>query len=166
MQNFTNLPENFIRELRGILVFDKSKISYLDQLAGKFPNPEEALYKYCVLPGDASRKIPTEFIAGNPYYSPDISMSLVDLTVENREQWYEELNRFHQFAVILVSNTEMMMLGNDRFPLSITISDSISDDGSGSDSFTLRVFGETIIAPVVYKIVPKFKVLFFIPPIL
>ncbi|MGD1319543.1 hypothetical protein [Chryseobacterium sp. 2R14A] len=166
MQNFTNIPENFIRELKGILVFDKSKISYLHQLAGKFPNPEEALYKYCVLPGDASRSIATNNTAGNISYSPDISVSLVDLTVANREHWYEELNRFNKFAVILISNTEMMMLGNDRFPLSITVSDAISDDGSGSDSFTLRVFGETIIEPKVYKIVPKFKVLFFIPPIL
>lgn len=166
MQNFNNQPESFIRELNGILIFDKSKITYLDQLAGKFPNPEEALYKYCVLPGDASRSIPTNFTAGNTSYAPDISISLVDLTVANREDWYNELNRFNTFAVILISNTEMMMLGNDRFPLSITVSDNMTDDGSGTDSFTLRVFGETIIAPVVYKIVPKFKVLFFIPPIL
>lgn len=166
MQNFTNLPENFIRELKGILVFDKSKITYLGQLSGKFPNPEEALYKYCVLPDDASRSIGTNIEAGNVSYSPDISISLVDLTVANREQWYEELNRFNQFAVILVSNSEMMMLGNDRFPLSITVSDNISDNGSGTDSFIMRIFGDTIIAPVVYKIVPKFKVLFFIPPII
>jgi len=166
MQNFTNIPESFFRELKGILVFDKSKISYIDNLKSKFPNPEDALYKFCVVPGDASRSIPTEIVAANISYAPDITMSLVDLTVQNREQWYEDLNRFNKFAVILVSNTEMMMLGNDKFPLSITINDNMSDDGSGSDSFSLRVYGETVIEPKVYKIVPKFKVLFFIPTII
>ncbi|MFL9835007.1 hypothetical protein [Chryseobacterium terrae] len=166
MQNFTNIPENFFRELRGILVFDKTKISYLNQLAGKFPKPDEALYKYCVLSGDASRSIPTNNVAGNASYAPDISVSLVNLSVQNREDWYEKLNRFNSFAVILISNTEMMMLGNDRFPLSITVNDNIADNGSGDDSFILRIFGETIIEPKVYKIIPKFKVLFFIPPIL
>ncbi len=166
MQSFTNRPESFIRELTGILIFDKLKISYLDQLRGKFPDPEEALYKYKVLPDDVDRSIPTQFAAGNPYYSPDITISLVDLTVANREQWYDNFNRFNAFVVILVSNTEMMMLGNDRFPLNITVSDNMTDDGSGTDYFSLRIYGDTIIPPKVHKIVPQFKVLFFIPPIL
>lgn len=166
MQNFTNIPEDFIRELKGVLIFDKKKIPYLDQLAGKFPDPEDAIFKCRVLPEDASRSIPTQFNGGNVYYSPDITISLVDLTVANRDQWYEELNRFNQFAVILISNSEMMMLGNDRCPMSITVNDSIADDGSGSDAFTLRIFGDTFLPPNVYKIVPKFKVLFFIPPII
>jgi len=166
MQNFTNLPENFFRELKGILVFDKSKISYLDQLKGKFPNPEEALYKYCVLPADVSREIPTDINSGNVSYGTDISINLVDLTVQNREDWYEQLNKFNKFAVILISNTEMTMLGNNDFPLSITVNDSIKDDASGSDTFVMRIYGDNVIAPKVYKIIPKFKVLFFIPPIL
>lgn len=166
MQSFTNKPESFIRELTGILIFDKTKIPYLDQLRGKFPSPEDALYKYKVIPDDVDRSIPTQFSGGNPYYSPDITMSLVDLSVGNREKWYEDLNRFNKYAVILISNTEMMMLGNDRFPLNITVSDNISDDGSGTDSFTMRIYGDTIIPPKVHKIIPKFKVLFFIPPIL
>jgi len=166
MQSFTNRPESFIRELTGILIFDKSKMSYLDQLRGKFPDPDDALYRYKVLPDDVDRSIPTQFAGGNPYYSPDITISLVDLTVANREQWYDNFNRFNTFAVILVSNTEMMMLGNDRFPLNITVSDNMTDDGSGTDYFSLRIYGDTIIQPKVHKIVPKFKVLFFIPPIL
>ena len=166
MQNYTNQPENFIRELKGILIFDKEKISYLDQLSGKFPTPEDALYKYCVLPEDADRSIATKEIGKNVYYVPDITVSLVDLSVKNRKKWYDELNKFNKFAIILISNNEMMMIGNNRFPLSISLNDNITDDGSGSDSFVMRIFGETILPPVVYKIVPKFKVLFFIPPIL
>ena len=89
-------------------------------------------------------------------------MSLVDLTIENRDRWYEEFNKFNEFAVILVSNTEMTMLGNDRFPLSITVTDNMKDDGSGTDSFSLNIYGDTIIEPRLYKIQNKFKVLFFI----
>lgn len=166
MHNYCNKPEDFFRELKGILIYDKSQISYIDQLKGKFPQPDEAKYKFSVLPGDASRKISTKNMAGNIYYQPDITVSLVDLTVKNRDEWYEYFNKFNDFAIILVSNTEMMMLGNERFPLSILIDDNMSDDGSGSDSFLLNIYGDTILEPTVYKIVPKFKIVFFIPPIL
>ncbi|UKB81246.1 hypothetical protein [Chryseobacterium sp. MEBOG07] len=44
--------------------------------------------------------------------------------------------------------------------------DNIKDDGSGNDSFSINISGETILPPSVYKIVPTFKVLFFIPPII
>lgn len=166
MQNYCNKPEDFFRELKGILIYDKAQISYIDQIKGKFPQPDEAKFKFSVLPGDASRKIPTKTISGNVYYQPDITISLVDLTVKNRDEWYENFNKFNQFAVVLVSNTEMMMLGNDRFPLSITVTDNLNDDGSGSDSFSLNIYGDTIIAPTVYKIVQKFLIKFFIPPVL
>lgn len=165
MQKYCNIPEDFIRELKGILIYSKNEISYADQLKGKFPQPDKALYHFHVLPGDAGRKIPTKFQAGNIFYSPDITVSLVDLSVKNRTEWYSNLNKFNSFAVVLISNTEMIMLGNEIFPLSITVSDSISDDGSGNDVFTLNVYGETIVEPSVYKIVNKFRVLFFIPPI-
>jgi len=166
MQNYCNKPEDFFRELKGILIYDKNQISYIDQLKGKFPQPDDAQFKFSVLPGDASRKIPTKLLSGNIYYQPDITISLVDLAVKNRDEWYESFNILNEFAVVLVSNTEMMMLGNDRFPMSITVNDNINDEGSGNDSFSLNIYGDTILAPSVYKIISKFKVLFFIPPII
>lgn len=165
MQKYCNIPEEFFRELKGILIYQKEQVPYIDQLKGKFPQPDEALYQFRVLPGDAGRKIPTKFQAGNVYYSPDITVSLVDLTVKNRTEWYTYFNKFNEFAVVLVSNTEMMMLGNNLFPLNITVNDNIMDDGFGTDNFQLNVYGDTILEPIIYKIVNKFKVLFFIPPI-
>lgn len=166
MQNYNNTPEDFFRELNGILIYDKDQISYIDQLNDKFPLPEDALYKFRVLPGSGNRSIPTKLNNRNILYIPDISFPLVDLTVKNRTEWYSNFNVFDQFAVVLVSNTEMMMLGNDLFPLSITVTDNIKDDGSGNDSFSMNISGSTILPPSVYKIVPKFKVLFFIPPVI
>lgn len=166
MQHYYNRPEDFFRELCGILVYHKSQIKYIDQLNNKFPSPEEALFKFHILPSSANRSIPTKLNSQNIFYSPDISFPLVDLSVRNREEWYSQFNKFNEFAVVLISNTEMMMLGNDMFPMSITITDNIKDDGSGSDSFSMNIAGDTILAPNVYKIVPKFKVLFFIPPVL
>ncbi|WP_300685502.1 hypothetical protein [Chryseobacterium sp.] len=165
MQNYNNIPEDFFRELTGVLIYDNNKISYIDQLNNKFPNPEDATHKFKILPGSANRSIPTKLINRNIIYSPDISFPFVDLSVKNRDHLYEDFNIFDQFAVVLVSNTEMMMLGNDRFPLSISVTDNVKDDGSGNDSFSLNISGDTILPPSVYKIIPTFKVLFFIPPI-
>lgn len=166
MQNYHNTPEDFFRELTGILIYDKEKISYIDQYNDKFPSPQDASHKFRVLPGSANRSIPTKLNNRNTIYSPDISFPVVDLSVNNRDKLYDDFNIFEAFAVVLVSNTEMMMLGNDRFPLSITVTDNIKDDGSGSDSFSINISGDTILPPSVYKIVPKFKVLFFIPPVI
>lgn len=166
MQNYHNTPEDFFRELKGVLIYNKDQISYIDQLNDKFPSPDDALYKFKVLPTSGSRAIPTKLNNRNILYTPDVSFPLVDLTIKNRNEWYSQFNVFDNFAVVLVSNTEMMMVGNDLFPMSVTVTDNIKDDGSGNDSFSLNISGDTILPPSVYKVVPKFKVLFFIPPVI
>ena len=166
MQEYCNIPEGFIRELKGILIYDSAAITYEDQFAHQFPKVADSLYQFRVVPGEHSRSVPTKQKEGNFFFSPDISLSLVDMDISSRNIWYEKFNRKNSFAVILVSNTEMMMLGNDRFPLSISISDAMRDDGSGNDSFQLNIYGDTILYPRLYKIVDRFKVIFFIPPLL
>ncbi|MDV3662464.1 hypothetical protein CMU51_00115 [Elizabethkingia anophelis] len=163
MRHYCNLPENFIRELKGVLIYDKSKISYIDQYNNIFPQPEDALYKFRILPADPDRKIPTKLNEDNVSYSLDIVLSLVDLSIKNREEWYSKFNKFRKFAIVLVSNSEMVMIGNERYPMSITVTDNIKDDGSGNDSFGMNIYGDTIISPKMYKIAEKFKVLFFLP---
>ena len=74
---------------------------------------------------------------------------------------------FHKkrkYVIALVSQQEMLVVGNEREPFSFSIDDNILDNGTGKDSFLISLTGQTIIFPTLSKITEKFRVLFFLPP--
>ena len=73
------------------------------------------------------------------------------MTVENIELCYEKFNK-KSFAVVLVSNTQKMVLGNDREMLKVEFLDNIKDDNSGNDEYTIAISGESIIPPKIKKL--------------
>ena len=146
MENISNKLENFVREIRNIEIYQSSALSFSDNMKGNLPNADDLQYVFKVNPEDFERKLPTKRQDGNNYFEVDVNFPLLAMTKTNRESLYEKFNR-KGFCVVLVSNTESMVLGNDREPLGIDFLDAIKDNASGNDQFNISVTGKTIIPP-------------------
>jgi hypothetical protein len=167
MIDFYNIPDNFIRDLRHILIYDANEISYIDMLNAKFPSRVKYKYNFAVLPGSAKRSIPTKFDdSGNAYFDVDISFNSYELNAQNRVFYYQNFNKGKRYAIVLVSNTDMIMLGNDREPMAIAVSDAIQDNNAGNDTFTFSITGQTILYPRPTEVIDAFRVLLLLPPTL
>lgn len=143
-----NTQEDFVREIRTIAIYPSSAITFQQNMEGTPPNIDDVLYASKVNPEDYERKLPTKRKEGNNYYEVDINYPLLRMNKEFRAAFYENFNK-KGFAAVLHSNTEMMILGNDREPLSIDFIDGIKDNGSGNDQFNINITGNTIIPPKV-----------------
>ena len=146
MEHFTNKAETFFREIRSIEIYSASDISYINNFNGIFPDPETALYKFDIVPESFARKISTKTQNGNYFYDIDISFPLLDMSKNTIDKCYEIFNK-KAFVVVLNSNTEKMMLGNEREMIKVEFIDNKKDDNSGTDEFTIAVSGDTIITP-------------------
>ena len=146
MENISNKLENFVREIRNIEIYQSSALSFSDNMKGNLPNADDLQYVFKVNPEDFERKLPTKRQDGNNYFEVDVNFPLLAMTKTNRDSLYEKFNR-KGFCVVLVSNTESMVLGNDREPLGIDFLDAIKDNASGNDQFNISVTGKTIIPP-------------------
>lgn len=146
MEYFTNKAEAFYREIRKAEIYAAETVSYLDNFNGVFPAAENALYVFDVIPETFSRKIPTKKKNGNYFFDADMGFPLLDLKKYNVDKLFSELNK-QGFAVVLVSNVQKTIVGNDRFPLTVEIIDNIKDDNSGDDEYAISITGETLIHP-------------------
>lgn len=146
MENISNKLENFVREIRNIEIYQSSALSFSDNMKGNLPNADDLQYVFKVNPEDFERKLPTKRQDGNNYFEVDVNFPLLAMTKTNRDSLYEKFNR-KGFCVVLVSNTESIVLGNDREPLRIDFLDAIKDNASGDDQFNISVTGKTIIPP-------------------
>lgn len=146
MENISNKLENFVREIRNIKIYQSSALSFSDNMKGNLPNADDLQYVFKVNPEDFERKLPTKRQDGNNYFEVDVNFPLLAMTKANRNSLYEKFNR-KGFCMVLVSNTESMVLGNDREPLGIDFLDAIKDNASGNDQFNISVTGKTIIPP-------------------
>ena len=52
----------------------------------------------------------------------------------------------------MISNTEKMLVGNDREPLTIEVLDNKKDDNSGTDEYNISITGETILTPKILNL--------------
>lgn len=146
MEYFKNKAETFFREVRSIEIYNAEDVKYKDNFNGIFPNIANALYKFDIVPETYSRNIPTKTNSGNYYFDVDINFALLDLSKETIAKCYEYFNK-KEFAIVLNSNTEKIMLGNDREKLKIEFIPNIKDDNSGTDESTIAISGETIVPP-------------------
>lgn len=160
-----NLPEDFTREIRYVLIFDAQNFTFNQNFKGLTPSENQFLLKISLQnPANYSRKIDIKTQNDNDYYDIKISAPVYDISKENRLQ----LINFHKkrkYVVALVSAQEMLVLGNHREPLTLSVDDNIKDDGSGKDFFNVNITGQTIVFPTLSKITEKFRVLLFLPPL-
>ena len=146
MEHFPNKAESFYREIRSIEIYNASDVSYIDNFKGIFPNSNLCLYKFEIVPETFSPKILTKTQNGNYFTDIDISFSLLDLSKDNIDKCYEYFNK-KNFSIVLISNIEKMLLGNEKEKLKVEFIDGKKNDASGSDECFISITGDTIISP-------------------
>ena len=152
MEHFNNKAESFYREIRRIEIYQASDISYIDNFQGIFPDSNLCLYKFDITtPESFTPKILTKTQNGNYFTDIDISFSLLDLSKDNIDKCYEYFNK-KKFAIVLISNIEKMLLGNDREKLKVEFIDGKKNDASGSDECYISITGDTIINPKIQNL--------------
>lgn len=159
-----NLPENFTREARYLLIYEASALSFNQNFKGEKPVAGTQLLKIAINPYAFSRQISLKNKDKNDYFDIKIQFSFFDLSFEKKQQLYN-FHKKRKFVVVLASNAEIITLGNDREPISISVEDNIQDNASGKDSFEITLTGQTIIFPQQSKITEPFRVLLFTPPL-
>ncbi len=167
MKHLCNLPENFTREIKHILIYDASALSFNENLKGLYPPADAYLVKIDVNNiSDYRRMFTLKQQNKNDYFKIDITVPVLDLSFENRKTLYS-LNKNRNYLIVTVSNKEMTVIGNNRERLSINILDGIRDNGKGKDHLSIKITGETIIQPAqnLRNITDNFRVLLFSYPL-
>lgn len=146
MEHIKNQSESFYREARSIEIFNAEDVKYINNFNGIFPDPNLALCTIDLIPESYNRKLPTKTQSSNYFTEIDINFALVDLSQPTLDYFKNTLNK-KKFAVVINSNTEKLLLGNEREPLKIEVIDNIKDDNSGTDEYTIALSGDSIITP-------------------
>jgi hypothetical protein len=146
MEYFKNKPETFFREIRSIEIYKSSDISYIDNYNGVFPKNKNPLYKFDIIAETFSRNIKTKKKDGSYFFEIDLGFPLLDLSKTVIDKCFANFNK-KDFAVVLTSNTEKLMLGNYIEPLLVEFIEGKKDDNSGEDECNFSITGETVIAP-------------------
>ena len=165
MIDICNLPEPFTREISHVLLFDATIFSFNQNLRALTPDINSYLLRIDLHnPSPYNRKLSIKQQNHNDYYDVQVSLPIYDLSKETRKK----LISFHKqrkYVVALVSQQEMLIVGNAREPFTLTVDDNITDNGKGADTYVVTLTGQTIIFPNISKVTEKFRVLFFLPPL-
>lgn len=146
MEYFKNKSESFFREIRTVEIYNAADVSYINSYSGNFPDESLIQYKFDIIPETYGRKISTKTQNGNYFFDIDVNFPLLDLSQETIDKCLDAFNQ-RKFAIVLKSNWEKMVLGNDMERLKVEIIDNKKDDNSGADSFTISINGETKLSP-------------------
>jgi len=165
MIDICNIPEPFTREISHVLLFDAASFSFNQNLRALTPDVNSYLLRIDLHnPSPYNRKVSIKQQNHNNYYDVQVSLPIYDLSKETRKK----IISFHKqckYVVALVSQQEMLIVGNAREPFTLSVDDNITDNGRGADTYVVTLTGQTIIFPNISKITEKFRVLFFLPPL-
>ncbi len=146
MKHFDNKSESFFREIRKVIIYKATSISYINNLKGIIPELMNALISFDVVPESFAYKMETKRQNGNYLHELDCNFPLLDLSDESIYYAFHFLNK-DEFAVVFVTNTAQLLFGNDREPLKVEIIDNTKNDNSGNDEYTIAISGKSIIQP-------------------
>lgn len=155
-----NTPEDFVREARYLLIYDAKNFSFNENFRGIEQPSSQELLKIDIPAPTLQRQISLKEKDQNDFFDIKLQFSFFDLDFKYRNILYS-FHKRRKYTIVLFSNTEMMILGNDREPMSISIQDHISDNTLGKDAFQITITGQSIIFPKQTKIKERFRVLFF-----
>lgn len=159
-----NLPEDFTREIRYLLLYDAKNFTFNQNLKGLVPPADNFLLKIFLHNASSyGRNIDIKQENDNDYFDIKITFPIFDVSRSSRMQLFD-FHKKRKYVAVLVSQQETLALGNHREPLTLTVDDHIKDNGSGKDSLNITLRGQSIIFPTIGKITEKFRVLFFLPP--
>ncbi|MDT9499152.1 hypothetical protein [Capnocytophaga canimorsus] len=164
MMHLCNISEDFIREVRYLLLYDANSLSFNENFKGNKPVAGKHLLRVDLHPNAFSRGISIKTKDKSDYIDIKLQFSFFDLSFTNRNIWFD-FHKKQKYVVILASNTEMISLGNHREPLTLSVNDNIVDNASGKDAFQITLTGQTILLPKQSKITEPFRVLFFAKPL-
>lgn len=141
-----NNSDGFFREIRSIEVYPANMINFVSVLKGENPNLGVLARFMNIVPEDFSRSIKLKYNNDNEYFDIELTFALytADLGLPKH---YQSIFGKRKFAVKLISNSDQLLLGNDREPLTIDFQDALKDDGSGTDKYEISIYGTTIIDP-------------------
>lgn len=151
MEHFNNISENFFREIRKVEIYKSDDVNYIENYNGEFPPAEVLQYAFDVTPEDFTRKLSRKTRNGNYFHDVDLGFPLLKMDKTNVEKYQNYFNK-KAFSVVLVSNTDKILLGNQIEPLKIEVLDNRKDNASGNDEYYLSITGETIIDPKILMI--------------
>lgn len=142
-----NIADNFFRSIRSIKFFRSSEYSFEDNLSGVFPTCEPVVCIRNIIPEDYEQSIKKKKRDGNYYY--DIELSISIHVTNNEVESLKNLLDKKNFTIVLESNADKTVLGNEREPLLVELLDLRKNDNSGKDQYSISITGSTIIPPVV-----------------
>ena len=151
MERIKNQAEKFYREIRSVEIYDAKSIPYIDVYNGIFPNNSTALYIFNVTPETLVQNITTKRVNKNDLTEYDITFSLLDLAKVTIETCEKNLNK-KDFAIVMESNVEKILFGNDIETIRVDFIDNKKNDGSGEDECTISIIGQSIIKPKIFEI--------------
>ncbi len=141
-----NIPDAFIREVKRIHIYDSKAYFFSLYKTTSWPPTVE---RRCVIknlqPSSYKRKIQSKTESHNEYLKFDITFPIFDLSHQTRQLLSSLKGKKH--LVVLESNEDAILLGNEREPLSIFIHDALKDNGAGKDYFLLNIKGTSILSP-------------------
>ena len=146
MKHFDNKSESFFREIRKVIIYRASSISYINNLEGIIPQLMNAFISFDIVPESFSHKIATKTQNNNYLFELDANFPLLDLSTETVDFCFGNLNK-EEFAVVFVTNTAQLLFGNDREPLKVEFIDNTKNDNSGNDEYTIAISGKSIVQP-------------------
>lgn len=167
---FCNRTERDIREVRWLAFYDKSKLSFNDHLRGRFPPPDDYLFKVRVQNVREFKRSVSRKLQDNNRYE-DIHLTAAYFAISSddirRLRVFEKTNAY---VVILATNTDLQCFGNVRESFSFYIEDRLRENGDGNDVYNIHTTGKTTVrlqTDLLPEVALKeyFKVLLFGMPI-
>ena len=146
MKHFDNKSESFFREIRKVIIYKATSISYINNLEVIIPELMNALISFDVVPESFSHKIATKTQNNNYLFELDGNFPLLDLSTETVDFCFDNLNK-EDFAILFQTNTDQLLFGNDRELIKVEFIDNKKNDNSGNDEYTIALSGKSIIKP-------------------
>lgn len=145
MEIFNN-SDGFFREIRSVEVFLAQDIAFSAAYQGLSPTAAPVARFLNIIPETFKRSLRLKYNNDNEYYEVDLSFAL-QLGSHRISDAYRPAFGKRKFAVRLTSNTDSLVLGNHREPLTVDLQDGLKDDNSGTDQYEVSIYGSTIIDP-------------------
>lgn len=168
--DFCNIPEIITRAAISLLFFDKDKFTFNQNLKGEFPNVNDYLFSIRIQDVKGFKR-DVSFKEKNRNRYTEIKIVADYFPVKNKD--FNKLQRFEKknaYVVVLVTNDDLQVFGNDEEPMTFRIDDKIKDNSSGDDYYEMIVEGATTVRPQQSIILDErkkqfFKVLLYATPI-
>lgn len=147
MEHFSNIAEPFFREVRRIEIYRKDSLTFSSNFSRSIPTIDDVQYVIDIIPENFKRTIIRKTQKVSYFHEIELGFPLLRLDPLSIQRYQDYFNK-KEWVVILVSNDDKLVLGNNREPLRIQVLDNITLDNSGNDQYWMQISGKTIVPPI------------------